>query len=600
MINPDPRRVSPPRPRARARAARLAVVALALVGVSGCLKVPGADAEPPERASATTPEGPIEVWRGHTPASLYKPGEVRSFEIYREGKLVGTSHGRYEGPVEGAPDHHRYSTRVELFPPDTTPAQRDERAIRASGEIIVDARGDLVRGFERSPAAELQFTREGDALVFSSGRAREELTYRDGTAFMSYWTFLHEELMLGLRTLREGELTWRQISLSRVAPNEWSAQVMIPDRETPTAAVIHTNLGERIEWKDGRIQRVEIDAERVEVKVAAGDHAAASWPAWTIAAPPQLRYAPPPGARFAIRPVELPGRPGEPKLFGEVLIPERATANEPGPAALFISSNGRQDRYGFAGPPPVDLGSHELTDALADAGFVVLRFDERGHGESEDGELSYLAQLEDARRALRTLLVQDEVDPDRVAVIGHGDGGWRALALAREGRKLKALALLSSPGRPYEEILRHQAASMIDRLPPEMRQQAQEEHDRVIAALKTGRSVPPRLLEQAAWIREALRVRPEELIAGIEPGCALWISQGDKDFEVDPQRDPAALLRHVRRGRKKATFKRYPTLDHLYMPEDQLSSPERYLVTGRHVDASFMDELAEWLAGALR
>ena len=41
--------------------------------------------------------------------------------------------------------------------------------------------------------------------------------------------------------------------------------------------------------------------------------------------------------------------------------------------------------------------------ALAQAGMVVLRFDERGFGTSADGPISYLGQLEDARRGLRTL-----------------------------------------------------------------------------------------------------------------------------------------------------------------------------------------------------
>jgi pimeloyl-ACP methyl ester carboxylesterase len=140
-------------------------------------------------------------------------------------------------------------------------------------------------------------------------------------------------------------------------------------------------------------------------------------------ADPHLR--PPPGATFTRREVELPGQPGEPTLAGEVLIP---AGKPPFPAVLFLSSTGQQDRHGFAGPPPVDLGSHEITDALAQAGMVVLRFDERGFGSSADGPISYLGQLEDARRGLRTLLVQDEVDPDRIALVGHGEGGWKALS----------------------------------------------------------------------------------------------------------------------------------------------------------------------------
>src|SRR5690606_28707783 len=119
-----------------------------------------------------------------------------------------------------------------------------------------------------------------------------------------------------------------------------------------------------------------------------------TWPTFTIEGPRRLEYAMPDGAAFTRRPVELPGKEGEPELAGEVLVPSTGTA--PFPGVLFLSRMAGEDRFGFAGPPPADLGSHEIHDALADAGFCVLRFDERGTGESERGDASYAGQLEDA------------------------------------------------------------------------------------------------------------------------------------------------------------------------------------------------------------
>jgi len=563
-------------------------IALAAATLPACLKIPTGEATSPDAAAS---EAPTLAWPGKPPGQLYAPGEVRVFTLIQGGKQIGTSWGRYDGP-EG--QNHRFSTRTELTPQTSAPntQQVPPEPLRSAGEIVVDARGDLVRGFERSKALELRFERKGDALVFSSGREKEEMTFRAGDAFMAFATILHEELMFGLRPLPEGELTWRLMSLSGSLPTDWRATLSRPDPSQPTTAVVRTNLGEVIHLKDGRIQRVEVTADDLEVIVPANPSA---WPTWAIDAPPTLAYAPPPGATFTRRELELPGQQGEPTLAGEVLIP---AGKPPFPAVLFLSSTGQQDRFGFAGPPPVDLGSHEITDALAQAGMAVLRFDERGFGTSSEGPISYLGQLEDARRGLRTLLVQDEVDPDRVAIVGHGEGGWKALQLAGEGRKLKAVALLASPGRPYEEILKAQAAAAILQVPPELRADASKTQDRTLQALRTGQNIPPELARTGQWIREALAVDPAELIAKAE--ATLWIAQGMKDFEIDAAKDPQALGKLARKFNKKHTLQSYPTLDHLFKNETGDSTPARYLVPGRNVDSKFLGDLATWLMGQLK
>jgi pimeloyl-ACP methyl ester carboxylesterase len=569
--------------------ARAAQAVLCASALSGCLKIPTADA-PATAPDAATRTTALVAWPGKPPGSLYAPGETRVFDLIQGGKKIGTSWGRYDGPIEGG--LHRFSTRVELRAPQPDKGSPAPEPLRSVGEIVLDARGELLRGFERSKAVELRFERSGETLVFTSGREREELGFRDGTAFMAFATMFHEELMFGLRELREGPLAWRLISLSGSLPSDWSATLTVPDATAPTIAVLSTSLGEVIHLRDGRIERVEVSADDLEVIVPAKP---AAWPTWTIDAPPTLTYAMPPGATFTRRELELPGQPGEPKLVGELLIPPGAG---PFPALLFLSSTGQQDRHGFAGPPPVDLGSHEITDALAQAGFVVLRYDERGFGGSAEGSISYNGQLEDARRGLRTLLVQDEVDPDRIAIVGHGEGGWKGLQLAGEGRGIRAVALLASPGRPYEEVLKAQAAAAVDSVPPELRAEVKKTQERTLAALRTGINVPPELERSAPWIREALQVDPDALIARAE--AALWFAQGERDFEVDPGKDSSALARLARKHRKPHTVQLYPQLDHLFKPETGTSNPARYLEPGRAVDPGFLADLRNWLAAQLK
>jgi pimeloyl-ACP methyl ester carboxylesterase len=563
----------------------LALAALALTLAGGCLKIPTEDSKSPETGS----EGQANLvsWPGAAVDKLYKEGEVRTYTMMQSSKPIGTSWGRYEGPVAGEPGHFRFATRIELRPPgrDGKPAE----PLRSSGEIVVDARGDLVRGFERSNAAELRFERKGDALHFTSGRERDEITYRNGDAFMAFSAIFHEELMFGLRRLAPGELSWRLVSLSGSMPTEWTATLTLPDPQSPGQATVKTNLGETIQLRDGRIEKVQIEADDVEIQTPVKPP---PWPEWQIEGPPVLSYSPPPGAKFIRREVELPGRPGEPALAGEVLLPP---GKGPFPGALLLPGTGQQDRFGFAGPPPVDLGSHSISDAMAEAGFAVLRFDERGFGSSAEGPISYLGQLEDARRALRTLLVQDEVDPDRIVLVGHGEGGWKALQLAAEDPSVKAVALLAAPGRPYEQILRSQSEAALQAVPPQLRDDARKSQEKTLQALKTGHGVPPELAAQALWIKEILQVSPEALVAGGD--APLWIAQGDKDFEVDPRRDPQELMKLAKRRKRKAELRPFSDLDHLFKPEPNDSNPSRYLDAARTVDHAFLGQLTTWLLG---
>jgi pimeloyl-ACP methyl ester carboxylesterase len=531
----------------------------------------------PGHANGAATRAATIVWEARPVAELYRVGEVRAFEFRQNESAIGRSWGRYEGTVDDqGVTLHRFATRIELELPDRPP-------VRSEGEIFVDGDGELVRGFERSDAAELRFDVAGGLLRLASGKESETLSFPPGTAYMAYMATLHEELMLALRTLRTGPMELRLVSLSGALPTEWSATVV--DRGGGTLE-LETSLGEQIELREGRIRRVTVAGDGLAVEALPQ----ATWPEWTIQGPRALAYAPAPDAGFDRRDVELPGRPGEPRLVGEVLVPRGKKGRLP--AALFVAGSGLSDRYGFSGPPPVDLGFHEITDALANAGLVVLRFDERGQGGSEAGELSWEGQLEDARRALRMLMVQDEVDPARIVLVGHAEGGWKALRLALERKGTCAgIALLAAPGRPYREILRDSAEQTIARLDPRSRKEAYEQHDELVRRLEQGTDVPEEFRTQAAWLRGVLAEDPHKLVAKVD--CPLWIAHGDKDFEVSSTTEPPALARAAQRGKQRAEVRRYPDLDHLFKREPGVSRPRNYL-EDRPVDPGFLGDLTAW------
>ncbi|EDM81212.1 hypothetical protein PPSIR1_30390 [Plesiocystis pacifica SIR-1] len=503
---------------------------------------------------------------------LYEVGEIRAFEFTQLGTTIGRSWGRYGGTVVQAGETlHRIETRVELLPPGSKP-------VRWASELLVDGEGNLVGGWERSMAAQLSFAVDpGDAMLRIEADAglpqieREELAYDPGTAFMGYMSTIHEELMFGARELVLGENEWRLISLSAGRADPWSATV----EKKGTTVVLDTSLGEEIWFEDGRINRIEVREDELVVTTMAHPR----WPEWEVIGPKGLKYQKPADASFSIRPVELPGQPGEAGLAGEVLVPDPDTHGPgPYPGVVFLNGSVSADRYGFAGPPAVDLGYHEMTDALANAGFVVIRYDERGIGESEQAPMSWAGQRGDAQRAFRTLLVQAEVDPDHILAIGHAEGGWRALALAAmRPREIVGVAMLATPGRGYRELFAAQ---------PD-----------VLAALESGEGLPPNLEPMAQWYGEILQEDPDALI--FRARVPMWLAQGGQDFEVDPVKDVSALEASATKHKRKLTVARFEHLDHHFKATDGTSNHASYLEE-RPVDRRFLKALVAWAENAAK
>ena len=98
---------------------------------------------------------------------------------------------------------------------------------------------------------------------------------------------------------------------------------------------------------------------------------------------------------------------------------------------------------------------------LADAGFVVVRYDKRGVGQSggraESATLTDFA--EDVQAVHRFLSKRKDVDDDRVAVFGYGEGASVALIAASRDQEIAALVLAAgASGSGADLVLEQQQA----------------------------------------------------------------------------------------------------------------------------------------------
>ncbi|MEQ8833403.1 MAG: alpha/beta fold hydrolase [Miltoncostaeaceae bacterium] len=113
----------------------------------------------------------------------------------------------------------------------------------------------------------------------------------------------------------------------------------------------------------------------------------------------------------------------------------------PHPAAVIVGGIGPNDRDG-------DGQYARLAAALTARGIATLRYDKRGIGASDGPPLSWLDArplTADARAAVATARRTPGIDPSRVHLVGHSQGGVLALRAARHA-PVAGVATLAAPG----------------------------------------------------------------------------------------------------------------------------------------------------------
>ena len=130
------------------------------------------------------------------------------------------------------------------------------------------------------------------------------------------------------------------------------------------------------------------------------------------------------------------------KLSGIVRVPERVAQGERLPAFIVLHGFGSNKNAGNVLAP---------CDMLGAMGYLTLRFDMRGCGESEGerGSVICLEEVSDTRNALTFLATRPQVDPKRIALIGSSFGA--AVSLYTAGVDTRVAAVISSGGWGHGE-----------------------------------------------------------------------------------------------------------------------------------------------------
>jgi pimeloyl-ACP methyl ester carboxylesterase len=256
-------------------------------------------------------------------------------------------------------------------------------------------------------------------------------------------------------------------------------------------------------------------------------------------------------------------------IAATVSYPQTITAKAP--AVVLIGSNGPADRTELVGVTPVfDL----YAQVLNAAGFAVLRYDNRGVGQSTTKTQAERVRrqnfIDDASAGVSAAASDPAIDATRIYVLGLSEGGETAMAAALQGAPVRGLVLVGPLSVPYAQAMAEQDATASPLV---------KQRDALLLAMPYFQSyagVDPR--QEIAFVRQ-----PVLLVRGFE------------DTQT-PAADFDGFVLAAQTAHRDVTVKRFPGDDHflLQLSDDELRAAPLY--QQRHqLDPAAAGAIVTWL-----
>lgn len=299
------------------------------------------------------------------------------------------------------------------------------------------------------------------------------------------------------------------------------------------------------------------------------------------------------------------------------------------PAVILITGSGPQNRdEEILGHKPFLV----LADHLTRKGFAVLRYDDRGVGTST-GDFTMATTSDfstDAAAAIAYLKGRNEINKNKIGLIGHSEGGTVSIITAADNPDVAFVVLMAggnipgdeqmmlqnyllgkSNGMPEEELKK---LSLINRQIYDVIKQESDLNimkTRLLAVfnkemrpLLISKGVPAEEVDQyvamqirelaTPWYSNFIKYDPTPALLKIK--CPILALNGEKDLQVAPIANLDAVTRAaVKSGNKKVTVKQMPGLNHLFQ-ESATGDPAEYGKTEQTIAPSALNEISSWIA----
>jgi uncharacterized protein len=312
----------------------------------------------------------------------------------------------------------------------------------------------------------------------------------------------------------------------------------------------------------------------------------------------KIDYSAPPKPSFTAEEVTVPVKGYT--LAGTLLLP-KATKDRV-PAVITITGSGQQTRdepMPFPGLEKYRL-MRQIAETLASRGIAVLRVDDRGVGGSGGGDTLLTATsssfADDVRAQVAYLRTRAEIDPKRIALAGHSEGGIIAPMVAASDAQIAAIVLLAGSGKRGDLISKEQLEDALaaTALTPEVKDKERAKQAEIIRAVQTGGDLskyPPEV--SYPWTKEFWTYDPLDTIRKVHQ--PILILQGALDQQI--RADQAGMLEQAARaaGNKDVTRQIFPTLNHLFLPAKTGSFSEYTTLATSEIPDDVLKTMGDWL-----
>lgn len=290
-------------------------------------------------------------------------------------------------------------------------------------------------------------------------------------------------------------------------------------------------------------------------------------------------------------------------LPGTLTLPK---GEGPFPAVVLVQGSGPHDRDStMGGMKPF----RDIAVGLAEHNIAVLRYEKitkEHHFKSFDPKMTLKREtVDDALKAVALLKNQKAIDPSKIFVAGHSQGGF-AVPMMIEADKDKNIAgaiLLAGPSQKFDAMLVEQQEVALERMnqlniPTEAIKQ-QEQAAAMWKSISEMINDPQYSIDHLPenfpagypyWWFEIRDYIPSE--AAKEQKTPMLVMQGENDWQVSVKQFEgwkAAL-----KNRQDVEYKLYPKVNHFLTEYDGISIGMEYSEPA-NVPSQIIDDIAAWI-----
>jgi hypothetical protein len=215
--------------------------------------------------------------------------------------------------------------------------------------------------------------------------------------------------------------------------------------------------------------------------------------------------------------------------------------------------------------------------------------------------------------AIEYLKTRHEIDPHKIGLVGHSEGGAIAPMVAARNKYVAFIVLTAGPGVPGDQTIVAQVVAGAEAagIPHEQALQAGVQQRELLDLVMTGKddAVLKRKLSELAgpqadaayremtspWYRYFLAYDPATALRRVS--CPVLAIDGDKDTEVPARLNLAAIRRALEEGgNKRFETVELPGLNHLFQTA-RTGALSEYSQIEETISPSALDKIGTWIAG---